>query len=232
MSLRRKHYENGQGVVEYALIAAGVAVVTMLILSMMGVSVRDVFCEVNSTFGGEGCGCTMGFDDSSDLDGWTGADVGKTLGVQNGQLCNTNSRHSFFSACNSGDAQSDFTANLSGIDINPKGNNSHPGFDFLFRTDGNTSNGYWMSYSAKANRITFWKGVNGKRVFMTTQRVPADWVNGGLDLQLKAEGDTFTVYQDGEQIMQASDSTYTEGKFAWRNKPGSSTCIDEMSISQ
>jgi hypothetical protein len=30
--------------------------------------------------------------------------------------------------------------------------------------------------------------------------------------------------------MQTTDDTFTEGDFAWRNKPGSKSCIDEISF--
>lgn len=225
--------EAGQGIVEYALILVAVALVAFLALRVTGTTVGDIFCQVTGGVGGASCAepdvCTMTFDDPNDLDDWTGWDVGRTLGISEGKLCNSGTQFNYFNACASTQPTSDFVAHLDGIKIDPLGNNLHPGFDFVFRSDDQRQ-GYRFSYSAKSNVVVFWKGLGSSWVLLKHARVPADWVEQELSFQIKVEGNTFTAFKDGEQILQTTDDEYTEGMFGWRNKPGSNSCIDSMSI--
>ena len=226
--------QKGQGAVEYALILVAVALAAVLALNATGTSVRDLFCQASSSMGGEGCSsntCTLSFDDPAVLDSWSGRAVDRTLTVEDGNLCNTSSHFSYFEACGEDIGKGDFTANLSGINIERIGNNKHPGIDFMFRTD-ESANGYRFSYSAKANRVLFWKRFSTKWMLLSSARVPAEWGDEELNFQVKVVGDNFTAYRDGEEILQASDDGYTEGMFGWRNKPGSHSCIGEISIQQ
>ena len=231
----RNRAEHGQGIVEYALIIAAVALVAVLALKATGTSVSEIFCRVTGGVGGAACAepdvCTMNFDDPADLNNWTGWDVGRTLGVSEGKLCNSGTQFNYFNACGNSQPTANFVANLNGIEIDPLDNDLHPGFDFVFRSDDQRQ-GYRFSYSAKSNVVVFWKGLGSTWVLLEHARVPADWVEQELSFQVKVEGDTFTAYKDGEQVLQATDDEYADGIFGWRNKPGSSSCIDGMSIQQ
>jgi Flp pilus assembly pilin Flp len=226
----RTHKENGQGVIEYALIAAGVAVVTILILSMMGVSVQSVYCQAITGLGGSGCGCSSTFDDPGELDTWTGGNKDGNLTIEDGQICNAGSKKTYMNACTSDFGTSDFTADLNGISIEKTGS-GNTGYDFMFRSP-DEKNGYQFTYNSKTNIFRFWKRVNGRWILLETTNVPSEWGSQPLDVQLKVEGDTFSAYKDGELIIQASDDTFTEGQYGIRNKPGSKTCFDEIDVQQ
>ena len=224
--------DNGQAIVEYALIIVGISLAALLALNLMGISIKDVYCTVAGALGSAACAdqhiCAFTFDNSSDLDGWVGYDVGRNLTIENGVLCNSGASWNFFDGCESNMDQSDFTANLSGIRLTNTGL-PNPGFDFMFRMDAK-GNGYWFTYNTAHDAFIFWKWVDGIRIPLSSAKVPDDWGTQELDIQIAADGDTFTASKDGQVILQAVDDTYTDGKFTWRNKPGSITCIDEISF--
>ena len=236
-----KHIRNttrGQGLVEYALVIVGIALAAILIMRVTGVRVSDIYCQAAGALGAEGAcaqtGCSLAFDDASTLDDWNAWDakIGN-LTVEDGKLCNTGNQMNYFAACAEGGfdgaGYSDFTATLDGIQINNYNNGLHPGFDFTFRSDGQ-GNAYWLTYSGKANSILFWKQVNGTRILMGSEPVPSSWVNEELTLKLTVEGNTFSAYRNDTLIISVSDDAYDAGFFGWRNKPGSSTCINGMII--
>ena len=74
--MKRNRMKMGQGLVEYALVLAGIAIVVVLALRVMGVSVREVYCRIASEFGALSCNfekdCTFGFDTAEDLEAWEG----------------------------------------------------------------------------------------------------------------------------------------------------------------
>ena len=238
MVLRKKQKtETGQGMVEYALLIAGISLVAILGLRITGTSVSDIFCRVAGNLGAETCaqtGCTLAFDDPAILADWNSWDakIGN-LTVEDGKLCNTGNQMNYFAACAEGGfdgaGYDDFTATLDGIQINNYQDSPNPGFDFVFRTDG-AGNGYWLTYSAMVNKVIFWKQVNGVRIRLGQQSVPASWVNEEMDLVLDVSGDTFSVYRDDKLLLETSDDAFQNGFFGWRNKSGSSTCIDEILI--
>ena len=223
--------EQGQAIVEYGLIIVGISLAALLVLNLMGVSIKEVYCQIAGALGSQACSnlsCAFTFDDPGDLDGWVGGDVGKTLQIEDGYLCNTRTKYSFFSGCSEDMDHADFTVNLSGLNVTKTGNN-HAGIDFMFRTN-EMGDGYRIAYNTKKNWFTFWKRVNSKWVILERTSIPSEWGKQEMDFQLEADGNTFTVYQDGKPVIQTTDDTFTEGDFAWRNKPGSKSCIDEISF--
>jgi pilus assembly protein Flp/PilA len=66
---RRRCSESGQGFMEYALVVVLVALISILILSMLGPSISNLYCEMVTTLGGT---CNIGDegdggDDAHDL---------------------------------------------------------------------------------------------------------------------------------------------------------------------
>ena len=86
--------------------------------------------------------------------------------------------------------------------------------------------GYRFSYSTSSNVVIFWKEIGSKRVLIGRAILPAAWRGESINFILKVKGDTFSAYRDDELILTASDGAFRGGTFAWRNKPGSKTCID------
>ena len=223
--------EAGQGLVEYVLVLALIGLVVSLSLSVTGTSVREIFCDIGSGLGGQGCGCTSAFDDPAELDDWGGSGKEDYLTIEGGKACNSGPKASFLNSCSKDFGSSDFTADISGVSIDHIGNGNR-GFDFLFRSQ-DEDNGYHFTYNSKSHLIRFWKRVNGKWILMSSKKAPSQWSQQPeLNFQVKVEGDTFTAYKDGEAILQASDDAYTEGEYGIRNKPGSKTCFDDISVQQ
>ena len=82
-------HSDAQGMVEYALILLLIAIASLLILQLSGISVRDVYCRVASGFGANACGGTAYCkDDFSNLNGWK-VSAGPATGwkIVNGQMC-------------------------------------------------------------------------------------------------------------------------------------------------
>ena len=232
-------YESGQGLVEYALIFVGVALVVIIILSIAGTSLGDVYCQIIGGLGSQSCGgelsdsgskCDSSFDDPSDLENWAGTGKDDYLTIENGKVCNSGPRRSYLNGCSEDFGDSDFSVDLKGITIE-KTSNGNTGFDYWFRAQDD-NNGYHFTYNSKHNLVRFWKQVDGKWIRLSTKNVPSDWGNQENDFQIQVEGNTFTAYKDGEPILQATDGAYTQGKYGIRNKPGSKTCFDDISFQQ
>jgi hypothetical protein len=222
--------EIGQGMIEYILIFAGMMLVAILALSVTGTSLNEVYCQAAGAFGAEGCGCVYTFDDTAALDDWDIGNKDDQLSIEDGKLCHSGTNKAFVQGCTDEIGDSDYTVNLNGIEIEQTGS-GNTGFDFFFRVP-DPANGYHFTYNSNANRVVFWKRVDWKWIQLSSTKVPTEWGNEELNFQIKVEGDTFTAYKDGQPILQASDDAYPAGDAAFRNKPGSKTCVDGISIQQ
>jgi len=60
--------EEGQGMVEYALIIALVAIVVVVVLLQLGPELKRAFCKVSAVLGGEGCIVEVGAITGVDAD--------------------------------------------------------------------------------------------------------------------------------------------------------------------
>jgi Flp pilus assembly pilin Flp len=237
MQIHKHEKSDGRALVSYALILVSVALAVILVLAITGTNTREIFCRMTGAIGGDMCEqqrCALAFDNPTELDAWNAQDARLgNLTVEDGQLCNKGNQINYFAACAAGgfegEGYGNFTATLDGIQISNYENGRHPGFDLVFRADGQ-GNGYWFTYSGKANQIIFWKQINGYRVRLDSARVPAEWVDEELNFVLATEGDTFSAYRDDQLILETSDAAYDSGIFGWRNKPGSATCINGMEI--
>lgn len=64
MNNRKRRNEEGQGLVEYALVMVLVSVVVIAILTVLGPTISNVYCSINTALGGQ---CTSSVaDDSGD----------------------------------------------------------------------------------------------------------------------------------------------------------------------
>jgi len=61
----KRRSDSGQGLVEYALLLVLVAVVSIVVLAVMGPSISNVYCEIVTTLGGT---CDSGGEESDDVD--------------------------------------------------------------------------------------------------------------------------------------------------------------------
>ena len=228
---------SGQGLVEYALILAGVALAAILILNISGISVRETYCKAVIALGGKACDenkdCSFAFDDSSDLDAWE-SNSDNELSLEDGKACITGDGKSAQSYMNSRCTDSllsdDYSISLSGVTVDEViDNDKNTGFDTWFRAKDD-NNGYLFIYNSRTDYVRFWKVVNGKWVRLSEKKVPSNWGSKELNFKIDVKGDTFTAYQDGEAILQASDGAYTDGEIGMRNKPSSKSCIGDISV--
>ena len=239
MRIKNLYKDKGQGLVEYALIVIGIALTVILVLNLTGVQINELFCRITGALGGQTCeekavleakGCSISFDDASDTESWNGKDVNSQFTFENGKMCNTGKSFNFFESCEESKIDQDFTVYLKGITIERTGT-KETGVDFMFRTD-DSRNGYRFSYSSSSNVIIIWKRVSNKWVMIDYSLTPQEWGNESVDFKLEVKGDTFKTYKDDELLLVVNDDTYGDGKFAWRNKPGSKSCIDEISFEE
>ena len=248
--------EKGQGLVEYALILVGVAIVGILALELFGTTLNDVYCSAVGDFmgGGESCiqsqaetpvgedeetptpdeeeqlQCSASFDDLSELADWEASKTGKDLVFTNGKACSTNGNVAFFNSCTVAMGNSDIVANLNGITIEKKGK-SNSGFDFYFRSQ-DSDNGYKFIYDAKRSTITFAKLYKGKTIVLESGKAPSSWKTEEVNLQIQVSGNTFTAISNGVGILQTVDDAYSEGKIGFSAQSSSNVCIDEISVQQ
>ena len=235
--MQKRKSLSGQGFIEYALILAGIALASILILNISGVSVREAYCKAVISLGGEACDenkdCSFAFDNPSDLDAWESNSDNK-LTLEDGKACITGdgkSAQSYLNpSCSKSLLSDDYSISLSDVNVDRAvDNNKNTGFDTWFRAKDD-KNGYLFIYNSRTNYVRFWKVVNGKWVRLSEKKVPSNWGNKELDFKIDVKGDTFTAYQDGEAILKASDGAYTDGQIGIRNKPSSKSCIGDISV--
>ena len=235
--MRRKREEHGQGLVEYALILVGIAIVVILILNIMGVSVKEAYCKVITDLGGKTCEangeCSFSFDDPSGLDTWEGNNK-EQLSIEDGRACingnGTNARSYLNPNCSSSLESNDYTITYEDITVERAiDNDKNTGLDTWFRAKDD-KNGYLFIYNSRTNYVRFWKVVDGRWVKFSESKVPSSWQNESLDIKLDVQGDNFTAYKDGQEILKASDGAYEDGQVGIRNKPSSKSCIGNMTV--
>jgi len=230
-------FQNGQGLVEYVLLLSLLVIGTILVLSFSGVSLSDLYCKVASSIGGgKSCDerqkyCEDTFD--KDLSQWQAS---TNMSVKNGQMCFSNGLQTM-NKCSTQLPESDYVINMNDVNLS-NGN----GYGVYFRTtvDSNGLDGYAFQYDPGATGYGNSKGsllirrwINGVEVMTpiavaplsgsTTYDVPHDF-------EIAVKGDTFTVYMDGTQILNAKDSTYPTGGTGLRSWDSTSACMGDYSI--
>lgn len=226
--------EIAQGLVEYALIFVGVALAVILALNVTGSSVAEVYCQAVVGLGGSGCGCAFDFESPDSLQDWSGSQP-DAFAVENGKACitgNGSRAFSYFNSCATRFGESSFVINVTDVTVDRVvQNNKYTGFDVWFRAQDD-GNGYHFTYNSRGHFVRFWKRVDGRWIRLGHANVPPSWADETLNFQIKVEGNQFTAYKDGQMVLQASDSTYSEGQIGLRNKPSSKTCVGEYTVEQ
>jgi Flp pilus assembly pilin Flp len=216
--------ESGQGLVEIGLIIVLVAMVSVLALSATGTSLREIYCNVISGLGIENA-CTDAFlEDFSDISDWH-----KSWGncdVSNGELC-CNRWGGIFNTEYSGE---DYTIDVGKANL-AKGN----GYGVWFRAqDYDRPEGYIFQYDPgyAGGAFLFRKWVDGHelRPFAVQRDRNFDWHGADHQVQIVANGNTFTAYVDGEEVLTATDDTYQEGGVGVRTWDRTQACFDDLMI--
>jgi Flp pilus assembly pilin Flp len=231
----RRVFQNGQGLVEYGLLLALIAIGIILVMSLAGVSVSDLYCQaVNGITGGTGCKAQIYCQDSFDgsMSNWQNLQVPNPAPtVKNGQLCFSGAFQSF-NKCSNQMPQSDYVINMNGVTIT-QGN----GYGVYFRDTvvGSKVNGYAFQYDPGAgNALLIRRWGNGSEIYPSLVQIPinATVYNVPHDFKIMVKGNTFTVFMDGKQVMTAKDSTYPTGGAGLRSWDSTSACLNDFSIGQ
>jgi len=226
--------KKGQGLVEYALIAAITAIGVFVALEATGYTIHDAYCRVTEGLGsknactGEEIYCQ---DDFSSSDNWT-SQYGSWTNAD-GQLCTSRGAKNFNNCSQDMKNNKDYTIKLDGAQLD-YGN----GYGIFFRgteMDGQTD-GYIVQYDPgwSGGSIIMRKWINGRELPpFAIKRMPGyDWHGEAHDLQLDIQGDTFTFFLDGEEVLVGKDDTYSEGGVGLRSWDSTEVCFDNITINE
>lgn len=229
--------ERGQGLTEYALLLTAVALTAVAILSLLGIRLSDVICQVAEGIGAEAiCDDLLFADDfSQGLDKWRSFyGQGKSWTItddDNPQLCHTGSSGDFLLANDSKSA--DYT--ISTDAAISKGN----GYGVLFRTSENEKGrieGYTFQYDPGygGGQFIMRKWVNGYELYppFAIAKPPAgfNWHNVDRQIEVDVIGGVFTARIDGTEVLVGKDDSYPEGGAGLRTWSGSQACFDNFSV--
>lgn len=217
-------HSSGQGLAEYALILALVVLGVILILSLVGFDVQGAYCRVVSSVGlSQACGAYFS-DDFNDLSQWQ--IVRGNWQTKDGDLLGGPNEGRIFHNL----TQGDYTITVNGAVLN-RGN----GYGIWFRaTNVERVNGYTFQYDPGYDGGAFimrkWVNGNELRPFAVARAPGYNWTGTPRQAQIVAKGNTFTAYVDGKQVLQGSDSTYTQGGVGFRTWNGTTARFGNITV--
>lgn len=232
--LSRQH---GQGLPEYALLIAAVALTVVGILSLLGVRVDNMFCQVAKGIGSDAvCSTLLLFDDFSDgFDNWRSlTNDDKRWRTTNGndpELCYRGRGDGQLLANDS--AGADYTVS---VDANITGGN---GYGIYFRTSENENGkieGYTFQYDPgyKGGQFIMRKWVNGYELwppFAASAAPPGyRWHNVERHVEVTVVGDRFVATVDGEEVLVGQDDSYAAGSTGLRIWNSGRACFDNFTV--
>ncbi len=207
----------GQGVLEYALLLLLLGAALVTVLSATGTSLTEAYCLTVSLFNENAC--------QTDLVDWELYSGDCT--ANGAQVCCSNYGYIF-----SNDYQGEnYTINVSGADLS-----EGMGYGIYFRTtrENGSFNGYNFQYDPgyAGGAFLFREWVNGHELspFGREDQSAFDWYAKPRDLTIDVNGETFTAYVDGEQVLTGSDESFGNGGVGVRVWGGSELCIDSISV--
>jgi Flp pilus assembly pilin Flp len=226
--LRRK---NGQGVAEYAIIMALVVLVVVLILSGLGVNLKDVTCKVVRGLGGSGSCGTYCQDDFSNLAGWNAS---TTTGwkASNNQICvNGVAEQQILNKC----SQTNVVPSDYMVSVDIATLTAGSGFGIYFRMQPTPKlNGYIFQYDQGLNGFVFRMWVDDKESGVKASKYFTNytWYNKPHKIEIKVKGNTYTAYLDGTEVLKLVDSTYLKGSGAGlRSWDSTKACFSGFKVS-
>jgi fructan beta-fructosidase len=197
---------------------------TVFALSAAGVGLSDVYSRILCEVRGEG-NCTSYFvDEFANLEAWNV--VKGNWSSEDGKLCGGPKEGQIFNDMN----KSDYVITISGADLM-----QGKGYGVYFRSsDPEKVDGYNFQFDPgyKKGSFTFRKWVNGKKLkpFAVTTAPDFDWYNQDYTIEIRVQGNAFTAYVDGEQVLQATDETYSSGGVGFRTWDQTRACFDGLSV--
>jgi len=228
--------ERGQAAVEYALIITLVSIVVIGALLLLGSAISDLFGTVSSELSEldipQGAAASTPtptpapepqpapWEQWSEVVGrqWSRTDTDYCAGP-------LGEHRSFYGSEDWRDYEITVRATLF------RGN----GFGIYFRaTQIKHANAYIFQYDPGfGGSFLYRRIVDGREQYpFAIARAPADyqWHNVEREIRIRVEGNTFTTYIDGEQVLQASHDEYTHGMVGLRTWHGAKACFHDFYI--
>lgn len=233
----RRPVTPAQGLVEYALLLALVALAAMFILRLNGLTVAQAYCNVAAQLGStQACEKAYCQDDfSGGSENWSGVNGQPAPGnwkFKDGQLCGAGGANLFNSCSMESMQATDYTIHLEDVVLN-KGN----GYGVYFRTalgQGNQYNGYTFQYDPGYGSGAFLmrKWVNGKELppFAVASAPNFDFYGELHDIDVIVSGSTYTAKIDGVVVLVGHDSSYTSGGAGLRAWDSTNVCLGGFGI--
>lgn len=232
-----KFNESGQGMAEYGLLVAALALTAVGILSLLGVEVGESLCQAAEGLGGEGiCENLLFFDDfGSGKDDWHSIyrndDNWRTTDDDDPELCFVGDGGDAFITDDSfgPDYVVETDANL----------HSGNGYGINFNTSKNENGrmeGYTFQYDPgyRGGQFIMRKWVNGYELYPPFAAAAApddyDWHDVDRHVAVDVNGDTFPASIDGEPVVTGQDSSYMEGGVGVRVWNGGEACFDDFAV--
>lgn len=240
--MHKNRQENGQSMVEFALLITLIVFATVGVLQIVGVDVAGIFCKVISGFGmyPDSCPSPEGylfFDDFSDDDALDDWDItrGDTWRIEDGELCaGPGGAHDAYATGSEGE---DYTISF---DATLKSGN---GFGTYYRSTDDRV-GYTFQFDKGYGRpgaFIYRKWINGREMSPFQPRVSAEagyeWYGVDRHYDIHVQGNTFTTEIDGVVVATAVDNTtnpipyYENGRVGLRTWGGTEACFDNFTVS-
>lgn len=236
--------QKGQSLLEYALLITVVILSIILILSLFGVSVGELYNSIINALGfnqlaSSTCDTlySAGFD--KDLNEWNVLSGGFWNGgkakIVDGQVV----LEPLTGLIVNNFTGSDYVINLGSPRLE-KTSENWQGFGVSFRSSQNKQGkliGYMFEIEKKNKAdpglMYFSKWVNGTQVQPPLSSKILDsnfnWQNPG-NWSLVIAGDTFTAYINGQPVLTAQDTSYTEGSVGINSNSGTRLFLEDFSI--
>jgi hypothetical protein len=216
MSKRTILGQLGQGLIEYGLIVSLIATTSILALHASGINLESVYCRVIEGLGGEGCGYTPE-NWNIERGDWTIDD----------QICGGVGEGRIFAEDFTGD---DYILNIDSARLF-----QGMGYGVYFRaSEPNLVNGYTFQYDPGYQGLILRKWMGGHELHppFAVEIMPEDydWYSNAHQIQLSVIGNNFTVNIDGQEMMTATDDTYTEGGIGLRTWDDTEACFEGIKI--
>ncbi|MCS7011154.1 MAG: DUF1080 domain-containing protein [Anaerolineales bacterium] len=225
--MKRSMLHPGQGLVEYGLIILLVVLVALLVLSLSGVSLKDIYCFLAEKIGSRPvtCAASLFSDDFNDLSRWTV--VSGKWEIKNGQLCTSQPGRIFVPI----EDADNYVIQLNGAKLD-QGN----GYGIYFRADNfKAVNGYTFQYDPGLQGFAFREWYQGNEFSPSgLYRLPKtyDYYSAPHDIKVVVQGNSYTAFVDGQQVLSMSDSTYTKGGIGLRTWDATVVCFDSITVNR
>lgn len=221
--------QSGAETLEFLAVVSLLAIVVIPAFYMFGSSVQKAVCNLVDSISGTTSDCAAGIIFSQDSGKWS-----NLMGSLNGEgrKCSGDNTNNLTLA--NGTNGQDYT-----ISTNAQ-LNSGSGYGVIFRASGPAVNnalptsGYSFQYDKGLNKFVFRKFCaicNPKEsIISQTSEKPVgyDW-NKSQPIKVVVNGNTFTAYVDGKEVLKATDNTYPSGQVGLRTW-GGNNCFDDFKV--